>query len=281
MTRNHDEPVARAAGVRTRVVALLALALAGCVSAPHAPEREVTVLVYNIHAGRDTARRDNLPRVAELVRSTGADLVLLQEVDRNTRRSGPADQPAVLARLTGYEVAFGRTIGFQGGDYGVAVLSRWPIVSDTLIPLLVTAPPGRAAGEREQRGVLRVEVDAPGGPLLVLNTHLDATGDDTWRMREIATVLRVAAEGRGRPVLIGGDLNARPESPIHGELRGAGFRDAWPGCGEAPGMTFPVAAPDRRIDYLYLSGTARCGSARVLPSDASDHRPLLVRLRPR
>ncbi|HEX8432554.1 MAG TPA: endonuclease/exonuclease/phosphatase family protein [Longimicrobium sp.] len=263
-----------------KAVSLMAVALASaCASAPPSPEREVTVLVYNIHAGKDTARRDNLPRVAELVRSTGADLVLLQEVDRNTQRSGPTDQPATLARLTGYEVAFGRTIGFQGGDYGVAVLSRWPIVRDTLIPLTVTAPPGRVVGEREQRGVLRVEVAAPGGPLLVLNTHLDATGDDAWRMQEIATVLRVAAEGRGRVVLIGGDLNARPESAIHGELASAGFRDAWSGCGEGTGMTFPVATPDRRIDYLYLTGTARCQSARVLPNDASDHRPLLVRLR--
>jgi|GEM_PF-6034275 len=79
MKRNHDEPATRAAGLRARAAALLGLALAaGCVSAPPAPEREVTVLVYNIHAGKDTARRDNLPRVAELVRSTGADLVCAQ-----------------------------------------------------------------------------------------------------------------------------------------------------------------------------------------------------------
>jgi len=102
---------------RAPALALPAL-LAACATAhAPAPEREVTVLVYNIRAGKDLAGRDNLSRVAELVRSTGADLVLLQEVDRNTRRSGPADQPATLTRLTGYSVAFGRTIGFQGGDY--------------------------------------------------------------------------------------------------------------------------------------------------------------------
>ncbi|HEX2077738.1 MAG TPA: endonuclease/exonuclease/phosphatase family protein, partial [Longimicrobium sp.] len=236
--------------------------------------------VYNIHAGKDAAGRDNLPRVADLVRATGADLALLQEVDRNTRRSGPADQPAALARLTGYPVAFGRTIGFQGGDYGIALLSRWPIRRDTLIPLTVAAPPGGTAEGREQRGVLLAVVDAPGGPLAVLNTHLDHTGQDVWRMQEIAGVLRVAATmDAGLPVLLGGDLNARPESPIHQELRAAGFRDAWPECGSGDAMTFPAAAPDRRIDYLYLAGETRCLEARVLASDASDHRPLLVRLR--
>lgn len=243
--------------------------------------RQLTVLVYNIHAGKDAGGRDNLARVAELVRGTGADLVLLQEVDRNTRRSGPADQPAALARLTGYSVAFGRTISFQGGDYGIALLSRWPIVRDTLIPLAVTAPTGATIAGREQRGVLVAEVAAPGGALTILNTHLDASRDDVWRVQEIEGVLRVAGTipGSGPPVLLGGDLNARPESPVHSRLRAAGFRDAWTGCGTGDAMTFPAGAPDRRIDYLYLTAQARCVEARVLPGDASDHRPLLVRLR--
>ncbi|HEY0037100.1 MAG TPA: endonuclease/exonuclease/phosphatase family protein [Longimicrobium sp.] len=265
------------------IVLVLAALLAGCATASPAPpaERAVTVMVYNIRAGKDLAGSENLPRIAELVRSTGADLVLLQEVDRNTQRSGPADQPAVLARLTGYSVAFGRTIGFQGGDFGVALLSRWPIRRDTLIPLLVTTPPGRTTGNREQRGVLVAVVDAPGGPIAVLNTHLDHTGDDVWRMQEIATVLQVSrtAVEPGMPVLIGGDLNARPENAVHEQLRRAGFRDAWEGCGAGDAMTFPASAPDRRIDYLYVDGTTRCESAQVLASDASDHRPLLFRLR--
>lgn len=264
-------------------LALFALAalLSGCAVASPAPAREVTVLVYNIHAGKDAAGSENLARVGELVQGTGADLVLLQELDRNTQRSGPADQPATLARLTGFAMAFGRTISFQGGDYGVALLSRWPIRRDTLIPLTVTAPPGRTTEGREQRGVLLAVVDAPGGPLAVLNTHLDHTGEDTWRVQEMATVLWVAAAARerGMPMLIGGDLNARPESPIHQQLRDAGFRDAWEGCGAGDAMTFPASAPDRRIDYLYVAGDARCERAEVLTSQASDHRPLLFRLR--
>ncbi|HEV3051241.1 MAG TPA: endonuclease/exonuclease/phosphatase family protein [Longimicrobium sp.] len=267
------------------VALVLAALLAGCAGLD--PDgrggRDVTVLVYNIHAGKDTARQNNLARVAELVRGTGADLVLLQEVDRNTERSGPQDQPAELARLTGYSVAFGRTISFQGGDYGIALLSRWPIQRDTLIPLTVTAPPGRTTEGREQRGVLLARIAAPGGPLAVLNTHLDHTGDDVWRVQEIAGVLRAAAtvDARQVPVLVGGDLNAFPESPIHEQLRAAGFHDVWPECGAGDEATFPMGTPVRRIDYLYLAGAVRCVEARVLPSDASDHRPLLVRLRVR
>jgi endonuclease/exonuclease/phosphatase family metal-dependent hydrolase len=267
--------------LRASILILTAL-LAACAGAGPGVGggREMTVLVYNIHAGTDTARQDNLERVAELVRRTGADLVLLQEVDRNTQRSGPTDQPAVLARLTGYSVAFGRTIGFQGGDYGIALLSRWPIRRDTLILLGVTAPPGRTTEGREQRGVLLAMVDAPGGPLAVLNTHLDASGEDLWRAQEIAGVLRAAATVDAQvPLIIGGDLNARPESPIHQTMGAAGFRDAWPTCGTGDGMTFPVNAPARRIDYLYLGGAVRCVDARVLADYSSDHRPLLFRIR--
>lgn len=262
-----------------RAVAIFAaVLLASCAHAGPGMDREVTVLVYNIHAGKDAGGADNLSRVAQVVRESGADLVLLQEVDRNTRRSGPADQPATLARLTGHAVAFGRTIEFQGGEYGIALLSRWPIRRDTLIPLAAT-PQGTA--EREQRGLLAAVVDAPGGAIVVLNTHLDASGDETWRMRETADALRAAAEFRrsGLPLLLGGDLNARPESSVHEVLRGAGFRDAWPACGSGDGFTFPAAAPARRIDYLYLPPGAQCVEAHVLPGEASDHRALLVRLR--
>lgn len=261
---------------------VLSVLLAACAGAGQGARggREVTVLVYNIHAGKDAGGRDNLPRVAELVRTTGADLVLLQEVDRNTQRSGPADQPAVLARLTGYSAAFGRTIQFQGGEYGIALLSRWAVRRDTLIPLAVAAPPGGTTEGREQRGVLLAELAAPGGSIAVLNTHLDHTADDAWRVQEIAGVLRAAATvGPGMPVLLGGDLNARPESPVHQQLRAAGFRDAWAECGSGDAMTFPAGAPDRRIDYLYLAGETRCLESRVLASDASDHRPLLIRVR--
>jgi endonuclease/exonuclease/phosphatase family metal-dependent hydrolase len=247
---------------------------------PRSAAQRLTVLTLNIHSGRTKAGRVELGRLASELRSWDADLVLLQEVDRNTQRSGPTDQPAVLARLTGYPVAFGRTIGFQGGDYGIALLSRWPIRRDTLIPLTVTAPPGRTTEGREQRGVLLAMVDAPGGPLAVLNTHLDASGEDVWRAQEISGVLQAAATVDAHvPLIIGGDLNALPESPLHQRMGAAGFRDAWPECGTGDARTFPVNAPARRIDYLYLGGAVRCVDARVLADYSSDHRPLLVRIR--
>jgi len=259
--------------------AVVALLLAACVrpaSAP--PTREIRLLVYNIHAGKDAAGVDNLDRVANLVREVGADVALLQEVDRGTRRSGGVDQPAVLARGTGFSVAFGKTLDYDGGEYGIAILSRWPIAGQHLARLPVDPPQQRAGGSYEPRGAQRVILRAPGGSLALVNTHLDASRDDHYRRQEILTILSIARD-LGAGALVGGDFNSTPDSEVQGAVRAGGLRDAWLECGRGNGLTYPADTPTKRIDYLYLTGTARCSSAVVLPTTASDHRPLLVTVR--
>ena len=256
--------------------------LLGCATTgtPSAVGDRVRVLVYNIHAGKDAAGVDNLSGVAELVRRTDADLVLLQEVDRGTRRSGRTDQPAVLAERTGFHVAFGSALDYDEGKYGVAVLSRWPILADTLIHLPVTPLQTRAGGSHEPRGALRVVIASPMGRLAVLNTHLDATGDDRWRRQEADSIVSLTSRIRRteRVVLVGGDFNSTPESAVQQSVRAGGLRDGWAECAVGDGDTYPAHAPVKRIDYLYLTGDARCTSARVIESTVSDHRPLLVDL---
>ncbi len=94
-----------------------ALCLTSCTpnTAP-APSRSLRVLVYNIHAGKDASAVGNLARVAQIVADAQADIVLLQEVDRGTQRSGGVDQVAELRRLTGFHGVFGRTLDYQGGS---------------------------------------------------------------------------------------------------------------------------------------------------------------------
>ena len=263
---------------------LLGASLIGCTvprvgPAPRAAAA-IRVLVYNIHAGKDAAGNDNLDGVADLVRTTGADIVLLQEVDRGTRRSGRIDQPGVLAERTGYHVAFGSALDYDEGKYGVAILSRWPIVADTLVHLPVTPPQARAGGSHEPRGALRVIVAAPGGRLAVINTHLDPSGDDRWRRQEADSIVSLARQLQRSEttVIVGGDFNSTPESAVQRALRAGGLRDAWLECAAGDGFTYPDAVPVKRIDYLFITGSSRCTSARVVESRVSDHRPLLVDL---
>jgi endonuclease/exonuclease/phosphatase family metal-dependent hydrolase len=277
---------------RRAALLLVVPALVGCTGFRSSGTRDhVRVLVYNIHAGKDAKGIDNLARVADIVRRTKADIALLQEVDRGTTRSGKVDQPKVLAGLTGFHAAFGKTLDYQGGDYGIAVLSRWPISSDTLFSLPVEPAQARAGGSHEPRGALKAVVQLPAGSVAILNTHIDASREDFYRKQEMTMLLKLVSESIAffqdcsggfcdqtavrTSTLLGGDLNAEPGSAVIEMVRGSSVRDAWPECGSGAGLSYPADKPVKRIDYLLLPADWTCVTASVIESDASDHRPVL------
>jgi endonuclease/exonuclease/phosphatase family metal-dependent hydrolase len=266
---------------RHALVALVLAALAGSSCAPILRrDSSIRVLVYNIHAGKDAAGADNLADVAALIRTTGADVVLLQEVDRRTKRSGVTDQLQSLIDATGYQGVFGKSLDYDGGEYGVAALSRHGFTFDFTSPLQVTPVQTRAGGSHEPRVVQTAAAMTRRGRLQAFNTHLDASATAEYRIQEVTQLLlpvRVRMSA-ATPVVVGGDFNAEPGSAPIKAMLDAGLRDAWTECGQGDGFTYPTAAPVKRIDYLFLSQGLRCSSAQVLDSTASDHRPLLVTL---
>lgn len=248
---------------------------------PAAAPRPVRVLVLNIHAGKDAAGKPNLDGVAALVTSTRADLALLQEIDRNTARSGGVDQVATLARATGYDAAFGPSLlHYDGGEYGIAILSKTGIGFHSTNPLPVRPAQTRAGGSREPRVALLAFAPVRDVTWRVINTHLDPA-DAAARAQEIARIVEIYREQTisGRPVIAGGDFNSTPDDSVLEPLRQAGLRDAWAECGSGAGFSYPAAAPAKRIDYLFLSGSLHCSAAEVIDTRVSDHRPLLVTLR--
>jgi endonuclease/exonuclease/phosphatase family metal-dependent hydrolase len=188
----------------------------------------------------------------------------------------------VLSGLTGFNAAFGKTLDYQGGDYGIAVFSRWPISSDTLHRLPVVPAQQRSGASYEPRGALQAVVEVPGGALAVFNTHIDASREDFYRRQEMTTLLELAGGSinqRGRSTVIGGDLNAEPGSAVIEMLRGSSLRDPWPDCGQGAGLSYPADAPVKRIDYLLLPADWICVNAEVIDTQASDHRPVLFIIR--
>jgi endonuclease/exonuclease/phosphatase family metal-dependent hydrolase len=253
-----------------RALAALSLLVASC--APlrmNAPS--VRVLVYNIHAGTDADRVSNIARVADIIVASGADIVLLQEVDRGTRRSGGIDQLDSLRKLTRMHGVFGRTIDYDGGEYGLGILSRWRVVKDSVFPLPVAEP----HQGYEARGALVVEVESPAGRIVAIDTHLDASRP-VYRTQQSSALLRIAREEGAD--LVGGDLNSEPADGVIGALRAGGLSDLYPECGPVPGFTFPAVEPVKRIDYLLVNDRWRCVSASVLPALASDHRAVLFEI---
>jgi endonuclease/exonuclease/phosphatase family metal-dependent hydrolase len=276
------------------LVAAVALG-ASCASAPapRTPQEStatIRVMTYNIFAGNDLQRQSNLTRTGALMDSLHVDIVLLQEVDRRTARSGRVDQAVVIAEHAGMHVVFGSSMNFDGGEYGNAILSRWPIQTSRVVPLhpaeaqadAAQADQGQnAAQPTEPRSLLHAVVSAPDGPLHVLNTHVDHRPGSPARKAQIMEVLAYVATvvPRDARVIFGGDLNAGPETE---EVRSvaAVFSDVWPSCGAGDGATFRSDAPDRRIDYIMLANL-ECTSARVLDTQLSDHRPVLADVRAR
>lgn len=239
-----------------------------------------TIVSFNIRAGTDLARQPSLERVAALLDTLDADVVLLQEVDRGTRRSGGVDQLARLRDLTGMAGVFGRAIDFDGGEYGIGLLSRWPVLESDVIPLRAGLVRGLVDGGYEPRVVLHVVLDAPWGPLHVMNTHLSHEAVGTYRRQELIGLLGAVHRrvGQAGTILVGGDFNATPESDEVAAITLV-LRDAWNVCGTGDGRTYPADEPARRIDYLFLRD-AGCTSARVPATTISDHRPLVVEIVP-
>jgi endonuclease/exonuclease/phosphatase family metal-dependent hydrolase len=266
-------------GVTAAFAVGLLLALGAC-TAPEPAEPSVRVLVFNIHAGEDAAGRPNLQRVAGVVRSTRADLVLLQEVDRGTKRSGNVDQLAALEKLTNYSTVFGRSLDYDGGLYGIAALSRDRIATHATESLPIQPPQPRSGGSYEPRAALMLTASTRLGPLEAINTHLDASRDEHYRLQESAHIIELVKRRAAStlPVVAGGDFNAEPGSATYQQLMASGLRDAWKECGAGDGFTYPADNPVKRIDYLFLTSGLRCTAAKVIDTTVSDHRPLLVTL---
>lgn len=235
----------------------------------------VRVVTFNIAHGRGRDRRVDFGRTAALINGLDADAVLLQEVDRHFgQRSGWHDQLTLLGELCGLTGVFGSSLRRRPSEpdrppreYGNAVLTRWPVAQVETIGL-----PGRR-GE-EPRSLLLARLTLPGGPLTVGSVHLQHTSAAT-RAEQIAAVL--AAVGDIDPLVLGGDLNAGPETAELGLLTSA-LRDVWVSAGEGAGATFPGHRPRARIDHLVTSASLRPVAAWVVPSDASDHLPLVADL---
>ena len=248
---------------------------------------------FNILHGRSPSDdRVDLDRFAAAVHSLDADVLALQEVDRNQARSAEADLTALAAEAIGapehqFVAALsgipGATWMAADGDeqpdsaaYGIALLSRYPVRSWQVIrltPAPVKVPMFFTDSRRpemvrdEPRVAVAAIIDAPQGPITIVNTHLTFVG--WWNRRQLKR-LRGSVEASPRPLVVMGDLNmgqARAE-----QLSGLTSLVTEP--------TFPAHAPREQLDHILGSDGVRdrVSEARVHPLPLSDHRALSVDL---
>jgi endonuclease/exonuclease/phosphatase family metal-dependent hydrolase len=193
----------------TSLIILLLPCLAGCGSTAESrgsgPVADtIRVLAYNIHHGEGMDSVLDLERIAALIRDVDPDLVALQEVDSMVDRTARVDQAATLGELTGMAHRFGSFMPYQGGAYGMAVLSRLPITRTESFRL----PDGD-----EPRTALAVTVVLPGTAeeLRFVGIHFYRTDEE--RLAQ-ALDLERQLQGVEIPTVLAGDFNSRPGSAV-------------------------------------------------------------------
>lgn len=248
----------------------------------HAPK--ITVAAYNIAA----ARVGDLNAIATAIKSLNVDIIALSEVDKNTRRSGNVDQLEKLKKLTGMYGAFGKAIDFEGGEYGIAVLSRYPITRQAT--LLLPSP------KVEQSVILATEIHKPGfdSPVVFIANHLDWHEDPAVRMQQMFAINDFAVGNtpssfpniESSVKILAGDFNDVPDSPVM-----AGFRRYWnnPMPPQRDARSWPAANPAAAIDHiLTFNGQRWLAESILLPAsrqphiqweEISDHLPLAMTLK--
>lgn len=260
-------------------------AAAAAAPAPAVASRHVAlrVMSYNILHGAGEDGVFDLDRTAAAIRAQHPDVVGLQEVDQSwDTRSNFVDEPAALARTLHMWVFFGAiydlpplTTGAPDRRYGVAILSRYPILHavDHEITRLSTQDPNPVPAPAP--GFPEVVINARGVHVHIFDTHLDYRADPAVRQMQAADTVRIMRAAGGRQILVG-DFNAEWDAPELAGLHDYGLVDAWEATGQPGGDTYPAGAPTDRIDHITVTPGTRVLDAAVPVTLASDHRPVVA-----
>lgn len=229
--------------------------------APANAQESLRILSYNVRncRGLDTPQSINVARTAGVITNQTPDVVAVQELDYKTQRSDGRDVLTELAVATGMIGSYGKAIPFQGGSYGVGILSKKKPLQVYHLPL---------PGKEEPRALLVCEFDT----FVFCCTHFSLTAESRAASVEIINQEQAKFS---KPVLLAGDINDNPNSAVL-----QAFETSWQRI-SALQPTFPADKPSETIDYIFVSKNteAKISEAHVVNEPvASDHRPTFVQV---
>lgn len=232
------------------------------------------VMSFNIHHANPPAEEQSgkidIDAIANTIKQSHADIIALQEIDENTQRSGKGNQAKLIAKKLGLKVYFAKAIDFQGGAYGIAILSKFPMSEHQIYRLS-----NQADAEAEPRVLQTVKLKLPGKRYIrFANTHLDflETGNRELQAQQIVDITKAEK----LPLIIAGDWNASPQSKTLNMMDGTFTRT----CTDCP-ATYPDDKHSAAIDFIAFDKKAgfKVKSHQVLNQvQASDHYPIVAEL---
>lgn len=240
---------------------IIALAVLASISM-HAAE--LKVMSYNIRNCKGMDKEIVYARVSDVINGEQPDIVMLQEVDSCTRRSSGIVVCDTLASLCGMQAVYAPAIDFDGGKYGIALLSQ-----DKPLSVKRYALPGR----EEKRALVVTEFKN----YVVASTHLSLTEAD--RNASLPIIIEAAKQYK-KPFIIAGDFNAEPNEEFI-----KNFSRHFTIVGDLVTNTFPADKPNIKIDYIAIFNNkagkkVKWSDYRVIDEPvASDHRPIVAKLK--
>lgn len=238
-----------------------------------------SVMTYNVHSCIGIDGKILPQRIAQIINRCNPDIVALQELDFGLIRTDLIDQACQIALTLNMTYHFHSSIQLQEGQYGNAILSRFP----TRLVKAGAIPTEMLNLSFERRGAIWTEIEFQGRMIQVVATHFGLNRSE--RMAQTSTIL--GSEWLGHPdcrspVILCGDFNALPMSPVYRRIT-MQLRDAQRSLkNRQPQGTWPVRLPILRIDHLFLTPDIKVHKV-IVPKDpltrvASDHLPLVVTL---
>jgi len=253
---------------------------------------------YSLIVNWNIERGQQLPGILDFLRTAEADLILLQEVDLNVRRTGYLDIGRELARSLRLNYVFGAEFQELGRGsesspalHGMATLSPWPLSNGRILRFQRQSNfwkprwyvPQAEIFQRRLGGRIALVAEALvyGRKLVSYNLHLESKGDEVLRLQQLREALEDSRQHTASStVVLAGDLNLNVgNGAAAAMLNGRGFHDAV----RLPDRPTTAARRpfqrERPIDWIYVSGEA--GSEGRVHDNvrASDHYPLSAKLR--
>ena len=240
----------------------------------------LSVVTWNIERGQE------YEAILRVLKSLDADVLLLQEVDRECRRTGYRDVAQDLAHaldmnwVSGGEFQeIGEGRNGRAAITGQAILSKQPIDSAEVLRFKAQARWKWSINPVQPRRGGRMTLKARTAGVRFYNTHIESGGNDSLQRTQVAEIL--AFEDRSAahedPVVIGGDFNNGPvlRASMFGRLTAAAFEDA---LGKADGRGPTSQGQLHPIDWIFVKNASPTRGRIVQAPPASDHSPLFVAL---
>lgn len=251
-----------------KLLRLLLGLIISCITFINVYSQKLRVLSYNIHHGANTMEKNTLDSMGFFIKEMNPDLVGLQEVDSMCERTGKTDQMKRLATITGMHYAFVRHFPYQGGAYGLGILSRYPVkkVERKKLQLLKKGP------NSDTVAMLFATIQvSKKKQILFVTAHFSAF-DKASRRSQVEQTLKYLSDEH-LPIIFTGDLNATSDTEEIQLLQQYLYSIDKQGI-----YTFPDSHPDKKIDYILISPGAlrHLKKIEAIPVHFSDHLPLMT-----